>query len=831
MYNDESVHRVISIRLLKLNGMKKIYPVVASVLMTTALYSQTLQVVDNVTMNPVAGASVFPHMPSPTIRQWGTVTDENGQADITSIAGEDSLYVRHPSYGTQGFLMEDVKKWKYNVKLTQREILMNEVVFSANKTEEPKRDVPFTMEVTDSKDVTFGNPQNTGDMLQNTGQIFVQRSQLGGSSPVLRGFEASRVLMVVDGVRMNNAIYRAGHLQDCITVDPNMLDRTEIIFGPSSTIYGSDALGGTMVFYSKKPQPGLDGRKNINTNAMYRMSTANNESTVHVDLNFGLTRCASLTSFTYSNFGDLRMGANANPAYGNYDWCREYVERVNGVDSVFTNSDPLVQKFSGYRQMDLTQKFLVRCGPKTTHLLNFQFSTSPDGVPRYDRLQQRTGSANLLRYAEWSYGPQNRMLGSYTLTLNGDSSVYDHANFIVAVQQIGQDRITRRRGNNVRNTQEEDVTVLSLNADIAKQSGKHELRYGLEVTHNRVASASTDLDIVSNTETPGVTRYPDGGSTMSTAALYFSHTFEISDKFVLSDGIRFTMTSLHSEWTDTTFYPFPFKESDQNSFAPSGNAGLIFRPCKSFSTHLLFSTGFRAPNVDDMTKVFGSAAGMLVIPNPDLKPEMVLGGEWGMEVMPDETVRWSVVGFYSKMTNAIVVQEFQLNGQDSVMYDGLMSQVVAPQNVDDAYIAGFTTGLSGDFNSHFSFRSTVTATYGRYHDTENDTLIPLDHIPPVFGQTGIVYHRKGLEAEVFTRYNGWKHISDYSPGGEDNAAQATPYGSPSWATLNFRATYQVNRYAGLSFACENILDQNYRQFASGISSPGRNFVAAVRIHY
>lgn len=804
----------------------------AAVVFTVAPASaQQITVVDNVTMNPVAGASVFAKMPTPTTRQWGTVTDENGKADITTIASEDSLYVRHPSYGTQGFLMADVKEWKYNIRLAQREILMNEVVFSANKTEERKADVPYTMEVIDSKDVTFGNPQTTGDMLLNTGQVFVQRSQMGGSSPVLRGFEASRVLMVVDGVRMNNAIYRAGHLQDCITIDPNMLDRTEVIFGPSSTMYGSDALGGTMVFYSKKPQLAMGGNaKNINTNAMYRFSSANNESTTHVDLNFGLKKFASLTSFTYSNFGDLRMGANANPAYNNYDWCREYVERVNGVDSIFRNPDPLVQKFSGYRQMDITQKFLVKTG-NVSHLVNFQYSTSPDGVPRYDRLQQRAGSANMLRFAEWNYGPQNRMLASYTLGIVADSSFFDRANFIVAFQKIDQDRITRRRGNNIRNTQEEDVNVISLNADLVKQAGRHELRYGLEVTHNIVESTSTDLDITTGTETAGVTRYADGGSTMSTAAIYLSHSFEISEKLVLSDGIRFTMTMLHSEWSDTTFYPFPYTENDQNSFAPSGNVGLVYRPCEAFATHVLFSTGFRAPNVDDMAKVFESSATTLIVPNPDLNPEMVLGGEWGMDVMLDKSVRWSVVGFYSKMLNAIVVKEFQLDGQDSVLYAGNMAQVVAPQNVNNAYIAGFSTSLNADFNSHFSFRSTVTATYGRYFDTENDTLIPLDHIPPVFGQTGIVYHWKGLEAEVFTRYNGWKHLKDFSPSGEDNLAQATPYGTPAWATLNFRATYQVNRYAGISFACENILDQNYRHFASGISSPGRNFVAAIRLHY
>ncbi len=806
----------------------KILLVVLIACLAINVNSQIITVVDNITMEPVVSAFIYAHAPSPNTKQWGTVTNIKGQADITHIADSDSIYVRHTNYGTQGFLMSDVKLRNYSIRLTQKQILMNEIVFSANRGEEKKADVPFEIEVIDSKDVTFGNPQNTGDMLMNTGQVFVQKSQMGGSSPVIRGFEASRVLMVIDGVRMNNAIYRAGHVQDCITIDPNMLERTEVIFGPSSTMYGSDALGGTMHFYSRKPQLSTDDSAYISARAMLRYTTANAEQTGHIDMNFGWKKWALLTSLTRSDFGNLRMGANANPAYGNYDWCRYYVVRHDSIDSVYTNSDPLVQKYTGYSQLDLNQKILFQPNEKSSHLLNVQYSTSTD-IPRYDRLQQMSGG--LPKYAEWHYGPQKRLFGSYTFAFEGDSSFCDEGKFILAFQKIDQDRITRRLNNVNRNSQEEDVMVFSLNADFAKEMGKHELRYGLELTHNIVDSKATNIDILTGLISDATTRYPDGGSTMSTAAIYISHSWEISDKFILSDGIRFTMTSLHSEWSDTTFFPFPFTEVKQTNFSPSGNIGFVYHPCETFSTHLMFSTGFRAPNVDDMSKVFESISGTLVVPNPNLKPETVLGAEWGFDLLLAEDVHFTSTVFYSLMSNAIVTKDFQLAGQDSVLFDGSMSKVMASQNVNKAYIAGFSSGLNADFSESFSFRSTVTATYGRYEDEVNDTIIPLDHIPPVFGQTGLVYHRRGLEAEVFTRYNGWKHLKEYSPSGEDNLGQATAYGTPAWATLNFRATYQFNSFAGISFACENILDQNYRHFASGISAPGRNFIVALRLRY
>ncbi len=169
----------------------------------------------------------------------------------------------------------------------------------------------------------------------------MQRSQQGGGSPMLRGFEASRVLMMIDGVRMNNLIYRAGHLQNIITVDNNMLDRAEILFGPSSTVYGSDALGGVIHFYTRNPVLSTSESLQAGGNAFIRTGSANEEKTGHFDLNLGWKRFASLTSFTYSDFGDLKMGENVNSALGEPFGVRyQYAQRRpdNSGDVLVANS-------------------------------------------------------------------------------------------------------------------------------------------------------------------------------------------------------------------------------------------------------------------------------------------------------------------------------------------------------------------------------------------------------------------------------------------------------------------------------------------------------------
>src|SRR5688572_18974005 len=150
---------------------------------------------------------------------------------------------------------------------------LEEIVISANKITEQRRAVAQQVKIITPQLILNLNAQTSADLLQNTGLVAMQRSQQGGGSPMMRGFEASRVLLMIDGVRMNNLIYRAGHLQNVITMDNNLLDRAEVLFGPSSTVYGSDALGGVVHFYTRDPQ--LSDSKLTSGNAFVRYGAVN----------------------------------------------------------------------------------------------------------------------------------------------------------------------------------------------------------------------------------------------------------------------------------------------------------------------------------------------------------------------------------------------------------------------------------------------------------------------------------------------------------------------------------------------------------------------------
>ncbi len=186
----------------------------------------------------------------------------------------------------------------------------------------------------------------------------MQKSQGGGGSPVIRGFEANKVLLVIDGVRLNNAIFRGGHLQNVITMDNAILDKTEVLFGPASVVFGSDALGGVISFYTKKPTLSTIKNKLVtSSNAFVRYSSAYSEKAIHADISAGSNKIGSLTSFTYSDFNNLRQGKNYYTAYS--DWGKRffYTERINGKDSMLSNSNTAIQKPTGYHNMIFCKKY------------------------------------------------------------------------------------------------------------------------------------------------------------------------------------------------------------------------------------------------------------------------------------------------------------------------------------------------------------------------------------------------------------------------------------------------------------------------------------------
>jgi hemoglobin/transferrin/lactoferrin receptor protein len=713
---------------------------------------------------------------------------------------------------------------------------LKDVVIYANKFPTlSKNIVQRVVALTDK--VLIQQQANTADILTASGQVFVQKSQAGGGSPVVRGFEASRVLLMVDGIRMNSAIFRAGHLQNIVTVDNMILDRVEIIYGPSSTLYGSDALGGVVNLFTKQPQlykSNLISKKapwKTDGNLVYRYGNGQNENRQHIDINIANNKWAYLTSFTNSRFGDMRQGNKRSTAYPDFGKRLFYVAPENNIDVVKDNSAFVnIQKLSGYNQIDILQKILFKPNENTEHLLNVQISNSSD-INRYDRLTETSNGMPV--YAEWSYGPQVRNMFGYKLTKSNLNGYFQKMTANVNYQHLEESRISRRFKSNNKDYRFEAVDMFGLNVDLLHQGKSSALNIGVETYYNHVGSTAYRNNIATNVRTSISTRYSDGSTNMANYALYAQHTQFLKGKWVLNTGLRLNNVLLNANFKDTALMHFPFTNANQNNTAMTGNLGMAYNGADGLRVTFGASSGFRAPNVDDLTKVFDTRTGYVVVPNKDLKPEYT----YNTELNVSKTTSSYSIGvslFHTWFRNALVVDNFKWNNVSSILYQGIMSDVYATQNKAKAVVYGLNVNGSANLTPNTTLAATYTYTKGNYADRKLDglnTALPLDHIPPAYGRVGLKQDVKKFSAELFTVFNGWKRIADYNLNGEDNEIYATKDGMPAWQIWNINTSYQPNKKLNLSFQIENMADLNYRYFASGISALGRNFVVQARYSF
>jgi hemoglobin/transferrin/lactoferrin receptor protein len=805
--------------------MKKIPILISLILIINIGISQNITVLNKVNYKPVKDITVF----NKSMKSW-FFTDYKGAIEMEGVELYDTLVFQHPSYITEAITVEDLYLTDFKVYLTQKVVVFDEIVITAGKKENKLSNIPNQIDVIKSDDIRFRNPQTGADILQQSGNVYVQKSQLGGGSPVLRGFEANSVLLVLDGVRMNNAIYRSGHIQSAITVDPFSVNKAEILFGPGSVLYGSDAIGGVIHYLTPEVNITLKEEvQDLEVLPSVRFSSANLEKTANLTTNLGFKKFGIYTSITVSEFEDLRMGTRRSHGY--MDWGRShyYVKRILDKDTVLTNQNPNKQKYSGYNQFNLMQKFKYHINDDLAISTNI-FYTNSSNIPRYDELNTFTtnneGIVSPRRNAEWYYGPQ-QWLNTGINVVSRHKNAYDLMTFTTNYQKVQESRINRRYNRDTRNHQIEDVNMLSLLVDAQKKlSSKLGLQYGLEAIYNFVSSKAylTDVNSYKRLEDIIPTRYPDGGSFTQQYAAYATTDWKPMNKISIHGGIRLNFVSLQSKFGEATFIDFPFDKYKLQKFAASGSLGVAYLPGKGIEIKANVSNGFRTPNVDDYGKI-REANGEVTVPNLNLKPEYAYSAEFTFAKNFEDVARLTFTYYYTLLTNALVRQEASLYGfPDTLVYDGLNVKTVTLGNVNKASVTGFNIGFYNDIGKYFSLISTINFTRGKEITTGKN----LAHIPPIFGKVSLQYHIKRFQSELFVHFNGQKSLSRYSESSEDRLEQATAQGTPSWYTINLSSSVQVHPNLSLQFAIENILDEHYKTFSSGISAPGRNFVVALR---
>jgi hemoglobin/transferrin/lactoferrin receptor protein len=809
----------VSILITQIKYMKK-YTLIVLLLSAFTASSQVIQVKDAITLQPLEFVTVVD-----LATQFSIITDQKGELDLTFFYGSDSIAFSHLGYDIQ---VLSYSQATLDVLLMPKAFSLDDIVISANRWEQDAKEVPNRIVAINKTAITFYNPQTSADLLSQSGSVYIQKSQFGGGSPMIRGFATNRLLMVVDGVRMNNAIFRSGNIQNVLSIDPNALEGVEVIYGPGSIMYGSDALGGVMDFHTISPELSIADQLLVEGDAFGRYASANQELSGHLNVKLGGEKWASVTSLGYTQVGDLRMGSNGPDEYLR----PEYVAVIDGVDSIIPNPDPEVQIPSDMQLHNVMQKLRYKPSDKWDLQYGFYWSQTSEH-DRYDRLiEYRDG---LPRSAEWYYGPMLWNMHSLKAQYTANNRLFNVAKLTLARQLFEESRIDRSFGKTTERTRAEAVDAYSANLDLQKQLGFITLYYGLEGVLNQVSSTGTDKDIITNLVEPAASRYPDGSNWQSYAG-FFSAKAKLNHHVALHAGVRYNQVLLQAQF-DTTYYPFPFSEANLNRGALTGSAGVAWQINEMWQWNINLSTGFRAPNIDDIGKVFDSEPGNVTVPNPDLLPEYAYNADMGWILRMSDMVEVQLTGFYTLLDNAIVRRDYLLNGEDSILYDGVLSHVLALQNVDEAFVYGLEAGFRWQPLRYLTVSSQLTWTEGREQAEETgSTFVPIRHAPPLYGTTHVIGQLQRFKADLYADYNAGVPFEELAPSEADKPHlyaiddQGNPY-APSWMTINFKAGYQINNWLNVQAGVENITDKRYRTYSSGITAPGRNWILAIRASF
>lgn len=784
-----------------------------------AIYSQEIKVVDAYSKKGIPFAVVY----NPE-RSLSTLTDERGFFDLGVFKTNDSLVFRSLGYSTTIESYSNVGKMG-TVLLKRKAFNLNAVQVSALRWRLNPNDIPNKIYSVDKEDLFIQQPQSAADLLSVSNKVFIQKSQMGGGSPMIRGFASNRLLYTIDGIRMNTAIFRGGNVHNVISLDPFTIEESEIMLGPGSVMYGSDALGGVLRFETLKPEFSNDSSNRLSGNLGTRFSSANSEKTVHLDVNVGHKKWAFLSSITLTDFNHLNMGKNGPEEYLQDTFAIRFQNR----DALATPKNNRIQMNTAYSQRNFMQKIAHQLDSNQRLEYAFHYSETSD-IPRYDRLRQKRNGT--LRFGEWEYGPQKWVMHHLSWKRDKKSALSDLLNIDLAYQHFEESRKNRLLYDELLNINEETVAALSLNVDFIKSlNTKHKLTYGAEAIWNKINSVGNILNINTNSTSLAASRYPN--SNWFSNALYFNDIYSINGNTTLNVGARLNHFALGAKF-DTALFSYPETNTSLSFLAFTGSIGLSHQINDYSLITFLVSNGFRAPNIDDIGKIFDSEPGAIVVPNTELKSEKVYNFEFGIKHSIKAKLLLDVSAYYSLLNDAMARRNSSFQGQDSIVYQGVLSQVQSIQNGSTAFIYGFNFGAQYTISRRLKLNGNYN--YQKGEESVGGIKSPIRHVSPSFGNLEMNYSTKKITVSIDVQFSQGFDFEDLNIGEQNKPhlyainSLGNPH-SPSWYSVNVGAAYASSKSMRWFVGIDNLSNQRYRAYSSGISSAGRNFIVSANYKF
>jgi hemoglobin/transferrin/lactoferrin receptor protein len=658
--------------------------------------------------------------------------------------------------------------------------------------------------VLDAQDLARTGERSLPRAIAKASGLMVQETNLGGGSPMIRGLIGNQVLIVIDGVRLNDSTTREGPNQSLNSIDPLTVERVEIVRGPASVLYGSDALGGTILITTRSRLPGSRD-PGAGERATGLQAALDGQYNGAVD---GYTTGVEL-SWAGADDGLLGIGSF-------HDW--------NDLES----ADGTVPH-TGYEGGGLFGSWMHALDRERTLRLTLS-RTRDEDVPRTDRMNTGFGQTQPAN-DEWFYNLQDRERAVLSYDDREGGGIADEMQLRLSLRRYSEEREVRSTGSDTRRMESDVTETVGAGADWRRMIGSSQrLTWGLDVDYDDVDSTRNDLDIPSGSLTPGSGAFAPGSRYLSTG-IFVQDEVLAWDPFFLTAGVRYSYYSFAFEDTGTS------ETVDGDFDALTGSLQLARDLSEATRIGATLSQGFRAPNLADLAKNSDFAGGT-ELANPDLDPEQ----SWMAELALDHIVpTWSagVAVFYNAIDDAIGRRLLDPGGPSTG------DETYVRENVGEVKYWG--SELSGSHTlggpeSPWSTRATVEAVWGRAYDDLEDPPgsgvtpfydVPARRVPPVHGSLALRYAQPptvhdGLWSELGFY---WALEQDELNPGDLSDPRIDPDGTDGWTRVDIDVGGALDRRGGSTWrvGLHNLFDESYRIHGSGFDAPGLAFVAGVRL--
>ena len=653
------------------------------------------------------------------------------------------------------------------------------VQVTATRVQQSVFDTSVAVNVVDARELAVSTPRVISDLLRGQPGVFVQQTTPGQGIPIIRGLKGSENLHLVDGMRLNNAFFRNAPNQYLALVDVANLERLEVVRGPASALYGSDAMGGVVQMLSVEPR--FDDP--------------------YLELNSRLTVATADRSFGWSGSAE---GGDQNQSW------RAHVNYTD-VDDRRTG-DGVRVKPSGYESRSFNSRYRRRLDQGGDFNIGLQYLRQPS-TPRVDELlpgfgQQQPDSEQFL------FKPNQRTFVHARLRNEIASSWADEFQLNLAWQEIRDDRLTQNFGSSVLRRERNSSQLWGLTGQLSRAGTVGaDWVYGFELYHDRVHSQRLGIDLESGLSQPLLARYPDG-STQSSMAIYASSGWDIGLATQLTAGARYSGSKAKIARADR------FQGTAVAANALTLNLGLSHALSKQLKLVSNFGQGFRAPNIFDLATLGERPGNRFNIANGDLGPERVDSLDVGLK-WQSYKLRAEAFVFYSDYADKITSV-----ATGALTDDG--RQVVQSRNVNQVTLYGLELAAVYQLSPLLQLKANLNWTRGRERDAgggEQDA----DRIPPLNGRIGLNWDLN--ESVALSFWSDFASRQDRLSDRDRADPRINPLGSAAWVSANLRLDWTLSAAWRLGLTVENLLDRSYREHGSGIDAAGINGIASLSLSF